>query len=130
MNVSLLQPVTPGVAKPAAAAVRAPERSFGSTLGGALRAPDSPDDARKAAEEFVAIAFVQPILKEVRESNQAAPPFGPTEAEKAFGPLLDAEIARQVVAKERYGLVDRVARQLLQSGGAAERALPEIDAHA
>ena len=65
MNTSLLQPVSHGIANRTALpeSSRGSGRSFGSTLGGALQAPDSPEDARKAAEEFVAIAFVQPILK-------------------------------------------------------------------
>jgi len=106
------------------------DRSFGMTLGSALRKADSPQDAQRAAEEFVSIAFIQPILKSLRESNDAAPPFAPTAAEKSFGPLLDAELAQRIVAHERYGLVDAVARQLLHKGQPATSTTAPIDTHA
>lgn len=88
------------------------------------------DDARAAAEEFISATLIEPILKLSRENNHAAPPFGPTPAEKSFGPMLDAEIARNIVARERYGLVDAVARQLQHDTGAAIGVTSEIDTHA
>lgn len=106
------------------------ERGFGATLGGALRRIDPGKDARKAAEEFVSIAFIEPVLKSLRDSNQAAPPFAPTDAEKSFGPLLDAEIAQRIVAREQYGLVDSVARQLQRFASPASPSRIEIDSHA
>ncbi len=108
-------------------ASQAPNRGFGSTLGGALRPVSGEEDARLAAEEFVAIAFVEPILKSLRESNQAVEPFAPSEAEKSFGPLLDAEISRRIVAKERYSLVDVVARRLLAASEGATHAPAGVD---
>ncbi len=84
------------------------------------------DDGRRAAEEFISATLIEPILKMSREHNHAAPPFGPTPAEKSFGPMLDAEIARNIVARERYGLVDAVARQLRHD----PRLSAEIDTHA
>lgn len=86
----------------------------------------SADDGRRAAEEFISATLIEPILKLSRENNHAAPPFGPTPAEKSFGPMLDAEIARNIVARERYGLVDAVARQLRHD----PRLSAEIDTHA
>ncbi len=97
-------------------AMRQSQRSFDSTLGGMLNKSGDLADTRKAAEEFVSIAFVEPILRSLRESNQAAEPFAPTAAEKSFGPLLDAEISKKIVSHERYGLVDAVARQLRSAG--------------
>ena len=42
--------------------------------------------ARKAAESLVSASLVQPIFKRLRESNNAAAPFGrPTEAERPSG---------------------------------------------
>ena len=35
-------------------------------------------EARSAAEGLVATSFIKPILTQVRESNNAPPPFGPT----------------------------------------------------
>jgi Rod binding domain-containing protein len=71
--------------------------------------------AREAAEQFVALTFVQPALKALREGNDAAPPFAPSEGEKQFRALLDAELAQRIVRKANYPLVDRVARDLLRS---------------
>lgn len=119
MNSAAIQPVDPALTRFASrtSAPTADRPRFGATLGGALRSVNAKEHARDAAEEFVAIAFVEPVLSQIRESNHAAEPFGPTDAEKSFGPLLDAEIARRIVAKERYGLVDAVARQLQAASG-------------
>lgn len=73
------------------------------------------DHARDAAEQFVALTFVQPALKELRDTNQAAPPFAPSEGEKQFRALLDADLARKIVHKAHYGLVDRLAHDLLKA---------------
>lgn len=108
------------------------DHRFGLSLEGPLRDPNTPEAARSAAEEFVAVALIEPILSSLRDNNHAAPPFAPTEAEKAFGPLLDAEIARRIVARERYGLVDAVARRLRKGPAPAPGAQPDahVDAHA
>jgi Rod binding domain-containing protein len=68
--------------------------------------------ARQAAEDLVAITLVQPILAQLRESNQAAAPFGPTDVERRFGHMWDAEIARRMVQSRGFGLVDAVARSV------------------
>lgn len=133
MDAGLIQPASRdlgaiGAAGPARSAL-APDRGFGMTLGSALRPVSGEADARKAAEEFVAVAFVEPILKSLRDSNQAAPPFAPTDAEKSFGPLLDAEISRRIVAKERYGLVETVARRLLSASATPHAAPAGVDLH-
>lgn len=70
------------------------------------------DEARVAAEQFVAATFLQPILKEIRSQNRAAPPFGPTDAEKALGPMMDAQLADRMVKASQFGLVERIASDL------------------
>ena len=72
--------------------------------------------ARKAAEEFVAMVFVDPILKKAREMNTAAPPFAPSTGEKQFGALLDAQIAQKITKAAHFPLVDRLARDLRRDG--------------
>lgn len=72
------------------------------------------DAARQAAEQFVATTFLQPILKELRAQNRAEAPFGPTEAEKTLGPLMDAQLADRMVRSHQFGLVDRIAADLRQ----------------
>ena len=94
-------------------------------LGGDQKTRQSP---REAAEEFIAMALVQPILAQLRETNQAAGPFAPGDVEKRFGPMLDAEIAHRMVKSSRWGLVDAVTARL--DRGANARAAQEIDTNA
>lgn len=87
------------------------QKSFERILG---RKTDKvgPEAAREAAEDFVSMALVLPVLKQLREMNQAAAPFAPGEAEKKFGALLDAEMAGRLVRSTRFGIVDAVAERL------------------
>ncbi|MCA9288492.1 MAG: hypothetical protein KDA05_07900 [Phycisphaerales bacterium] len=70
------------------------------------------DPARAAAEQFVATTFLMPVLKEIRAQNNAAAPFGPTQAEKSLGPLMDAMLADRMVKSHQFALVDRIAADL------------------
>ncbi|MFG0256685.1 MAG: hypothetical protein ACF8GE_02165 [Phycisphaerales bacterium JB043] len=83
----------------------------------------SEEDARGAAQELVAMTFVQPILSQMREMNNAAPPFAPGVGERRFGAMWDAEIAQRLVRSEGFGLVDAVARDVLSK---ARRVAPAI----
>ena len=80
--------------------------------------------ARSAAQQFVAVALVQPLLKQLRETSMAAPPFAPTSGEKQFQSLYDAEIAQRLVSAAHFPLVDRLAHDLLNKG----RQEPQISA--
>lgn len=86
--------------------------------------------AREAATQLVAVALVQPILQELRDTNSAAPPFAPTQGEQQFRALLDAELAQRVAQAARFPLVDRLAQELLaraeraNTGQAEARAMP------
>lgn len=107
------------------------QRDFATVLGTEQRRVDAAkltpeQEAREAAESLVAIALVQPLLAAARESSDAAEPFAPTEAEKRFGSFIDADRARQMVRSGRFGIVDRLARDLLQQ----TRALDARDAMA
>jgi len=98
---------------------------------GQPRSPGAePDPAREAAQELVAITFVQPILAQLRESNMAAEPFAPGDAERRFGPLWDAAIAQRIVQARGFGLVDAVARSVRTQGDGAAPAPREDPAHA
>lgn len=92
---------------------------FAAILGRSQNTEDlTPQEkARGAAQQFVAIALVQPILKQIRETNQAAPPFAPTGGEKQFQGLFDTEIAQRIVRAAHFPLVDRLAGDLLRKGG-------------
>ncbi|MBX3379295.1 MAG: hypothetical protein KF805_04320 [Phycisphaeraceae bacterium] len=80
-----------------------------------------PDEAkiRDAAESFVAVALVQPVFKQMRASNHAAAPFGPNKAEQQFQSLVDARVARHIVHKSNWPVVERVAQNMLKKAGLA-----------
>lgn len=73
-------------------------------------------ETREAAEALVAKTFIEPILAQMRESTDAAPPFAPTQAEKQFRALADAQLAQSVVERAHLPIVDRLARDLLAYG--------------
>jgi len=77
--------------------------------------------AQEGAEQLVASTFIVPILQELRESNQAAPPFGPGMYEKRFGPMLDAQVADRIVRAQSLGIVDAVRNRML---GVSESRVP------
>jgi len=60
---------------------------------------------------------VLPVLKQLRETNSAWGPFAPGRHEKTFGALLDSEIASKIVKASGFGLVDRLAHDLLKQSG-------------
>lgn len=95
----------------------ADQRSFAEVMsqaGGSGGRVSPEAQAKEAARDFVAMAFVQPVLKQLRESNHAAPPFGPGKGEQQFRALMDAEIARKVVRASDWPLVDGLAQRLLE----------------
>ncbi len=76
--------------------------------------------AAEAAEGLVATTFIEPILKQVRESNDAPPPFGPSNAEKQFSALLDTKLSDEIVHAANFPLVERITQQLLKNMPAIE----------
>lgn len=72
--------------------------------------------ARKASEEFVSIALIQPILAEARESTMAAEPFAPSSSEKQLQSLQDAALAQRITSAAHFPLIDRLTRDLLKAG--------------
>lgn len=71
------------------------------------------DEARDAAERLVAATLIEPLLKSMRASNNAAEPFAPTQAEKQLQALADTATAHDLVRKANFPIVDRMARDLL-----------------
>jgi Rod binding domain-containing protein len=80
--------------------------------GGATTEAALDERARDAAEQLVAVVLVEPILKQLRESSQASPPFAPTDGEKQFRSMLDAKLAHEITGAARFPLVERLARDL------------------
>ncbi len=83
--------------------------------------------AKKAAEGLVSNTFIEPILKQIRESNDAPPPFGPTKAEKQFASLLDTKLADEIVQSSNFPLVERITQQLLNNMPATQNEHNGID---
>jgi len=73
-------------------------------------------EARTAAEQLVAQTFVVPLLKKFRESNNAAPPFAPTSAERMLRGVADSNLAETIVKRSDWPLVDQLAQRLLNGG--------------
>ncbi|MGE3109424.1 MAG: hypothetical protein AB7G11_14145 [Phycisphaerales bacterium] len=102
------------------------QEDFARILGRARSAaPDNPEAARQAAEEFVSMSLVQPLLAQLRSTNHAAAPFAPSTGETQFRQMLDAQIAHDIVRAKQFPLVDAVARKLLSRSQGHET--PERD---
>ena len=88
------------------------QRDFSAVIARDDADPRSVGSARRAAEDFVSMAFVEPMLAQMRESNNAAPPFAPGPAEKQFGEIMDQVLSRQIVRASRFPIVDRIESDL------------------
>lgn len=108
--------VTSGTAlrDPAAGAGRDFQAMLGRRLGDGQ--PTTEGEAREAAEMLLATTFVEPILKSLRETSRAAPPFAPTDGEKQMRALLDQKLAHEIVRAGNWPLADGLARDLLRKG--------------
>lgn len=117
----------PGAGAPALLSSR--QVSFSELLGRQSGAGDtglSPEQrATAGSEQLVAVALVQPLLAQLRATNNAAAPFAPTQAEKQMRALQDAEVARQIVHAGHFPLVDRMARRMLSLSRSAGGAAPQ-----
>ncbi|MFO0860486.1 MAG: rod-binding protein [Phycisphaerales bacterium] len=89
---------------------------LGKQTGRQIGKPDA-EKIQNAAENFVAIALVQPVFKQMRAASQAEPPFGPSKAEKQFQSLMDAQVARKIVHNTHWPVVERVAQQMRWKAG-------------
>jgi len=92
-------------------------RMLAQSEGAGGRGQEGPQATRRSAEQLVSVTFIQPMLRSMRESSQAAPPFAPTQVEKQFGPMLDARMADAMVRSSNWAIVDRIERDLLRAGG-------------
>jgi len=94
------------------------QRRFASVLSIAERRvgtkPTGEQQARESAEQLVAIALVQPLLAQLRSTENAAPPFQATQGEKQFRSLWDAQIAGDLVKASNFPLVDHIAKNMLR----------------
>ena len=124
MNIDLspIDGMTPSFSMPSPN-LAASQRSFQQVLSIEQRgqgADVSVDKEREAAEQLIAVTFVEPILRQAREVRSSEGPFGMTQAEKQFGSMLDAATARRMVHSWHVPLVDRLARSMRESNGTQE----------
>ncbi len=77
-------------------------------------------EAREAASQFVATAFIMPVLKMMHDTPFATEPFAPNSAQKRFMPMLDWQIADRVTSSANFPLVDRIVQQMTQHLPASE----------
>jgi len=76
----------------------------------------APEEAREAAEQLVASAFLQPMFKQLRESGFKTGLFDGGQAEQAFEQRLHTRIGDRLVRKMDLPMVDAVTRYLTQNG--------------
>jgi hypothetical protein len=86
--------------------------SFEDVLNAAGR-QERAAQARGAAEQMVASAFIMPVLAKLRESPFLTGPFAPGDAERRFGPLMDQHVADRITAGDHFPLVDQITDHLL-----------------
>jgi Rod binding domain-containing protein len=144
--ISSASPTLPGISIPApipGGTDLNAHRDFERVLGIARRTPRAHPDATpaeharverarlrestKAAEQLVAAAMVEPMLKSVRTSTWAAEPFKPTQAESQLRTLMDQRVAQEIVHASRLPIVDRLARQMLERSGPAAPATTVVN---
>ena len=110
---------------------RAGEGMFAATLAAEVSRTtnDSRDEveaskaeARQAANQLVASAFIIPMLSKLRETSLAEGPFAPGAAEKRFGPLLDEKFADRIVEASNFNIVEAIAERYASVAAGQSRA--------
>ncbi len=84
--------------------------------------------ARKAAQEFVASTFIQPLLDQMRKDPFRSKLFHGGQAEDMFSQQLNRKLADRIVASTRLPIVDTVYREILRQPAQAPAALTEPQA--
>ena len=77
--------------------------------------PDRRDEARTAAEQFVATAFVMPMLAQMRNDPFRSDLFHGGFAEDAFQGRLDTILADRVTQRADLSLVDSILDHILNT---------------
>lgn len=122
MNISPLDPASVSLAPPTPNLGQS-QQSFSAILAMDRRSHTgtvSKDPEREAAEQLVAVTFIEPILRQAREVRSSEGPFGITQAEKQFGSMLDAASAKDMVRSWDFPLVDKLARDMRTAVGKQE----------
>lgn len=109
------KPVVRPAAPPPEATIVDRQRRFGDAIARPHPRTDLTPEQRAygAAADFVAAAFIEPVLKQMRKNTFAAPPFAPGQGEQQLRALGDTQAARQIASAARFPLVERIASDLL-----------------
>jgi hypothetical protein len=106
--------ITTGTAVRSSGDAQALAQSMGILRGEIKKDPEA---LKRAAEQLVSAALVQPALASMREMSTAAGAFAPTDAEKRFGPMLDAMLADRVVHASNFELPKLIVERIQGRGG-------------
>lgn len=74
--------------------------------------PEKAKTLRKAAEQLVAITFVQPMLAKMRDDPFKTDLFHGGQAEEIFGQQLDTIYSERIVARANFSIVDAVYKTI------------------
>lgn len=98
-------------------------QDFSQLIGRLMKSNETPQQREAKAfrnvEELVAQTLVVPVLEKLREDPLESGLFKKSEGEKALRPMIEAEVAKDIVHNMRTGLVEQVARRLLNPKGVA-----------
>lgn len=98
---------------------------FKRTLEHAVSGSDARrNDARNAAEQLVATAFIQPMLATLRDATFGSEMFEPGLAEQRFGPMFDQHMADRITNAANLPLVDVIVDRLVGPPPAAPPTVP------
>ena len=85
-------------------------KAWSSVKGGEVEA-----EAREAATQFVASAFIMPVLAMRHENTFAAEPFAPNSAQQRFAPMLDWQLADRIASASEFPLVDAIVKRIMEA---------------
>ncbi len=86
-------------------------------------------EARDAAEQLVASAFVLPMLQQMREDPFRVGLMDGGSGEDLFGQQLDTLLADRIVKGANLPLVDSIYQDIVNQGAARRPAEPTVDLH-
>lgn len=86
-------------------------------------------EARAAAEQLVASAFVLPMLQSIREDPFRVGLLDGGSAEELFGQQLDTLMADRIVKGAKLPLVDSIYQSIVNQGQPKTTHQPGIDTH-
>lgn len=87
------------------------------------------NEARAAAEQLVASAFILPMLQQVRDDPFKVGLFDGGSGEDLFGQQLDTIMADRIVKGAKLPLVDSIYQSIINRGKPQSAHQPTVDIH-